>query len=98
MRVLLLSMFESKNSLNRVSYFKKIVRLRYQDGSSIVEHLSVFQGLINQTVSLQIPSADEVLALVLLGSLPDSWQTIVTLGNLAPQGKLRFNTLKSKSS
>ena len=40
-------MFENKNAVNRVSVFKKIVRLRYQDGSSMAEHLIAFQGLIN---------------------------------------------------
>ena len=40
-------MFENKNVVNKVSVFKKIVRLRYQDGLSMVEHLNAFQGLIN---------------------------------------------------
>ena len=53
------SMFETKNALNRVFVFKNIVRLRYQDGSSMAEHLNAFQGLINQTISLDIPLADD---------------------------------------
>ena len=43
------SMFETKNALNRVSVFRRIMRLRYQTGSSMAEHLNAFQGLINQT-------------------------------------------------
>ena len=75
-------MLENKNAMNRVSVFRKIVRLRYQDGSSMAEHMNAFQGLINQTTSLEIPLTDEVLALLLLGSLPDSWEMlVVTLGN-----------------
>ena len=46
-------MFEDKNVVNRVSVFRKLVRLRYQDGSSMVEHMNAFQGLINQTTSLR---------------------------------------------
>ena len=89
-------MFETKNALNRSFVFRKIVRLRYQDGSSMAEHLNVFQGLINQTVFLDIPLIDHVLALLLLGSLLDSWKTIVvTLGNSTPQGKLTLDTIKS---
>ena len=81
-------MLENKNVVNRVSVFRKIVRLRYQDGSSMAEHMNAFQGLINQTTSLEVPLADEVLALLLLGSLPDSWETlVVTLGNAGPEGK-----------
>ena len=40
-------MFENKNTVNRVSIFWKIVRLRYQDDSSMEDHLNAFQGLIN---------------------------------------------------
>ena len=39
-------MFENKIVINRVSVFQKIVRLPYQDGSSMAEHLNAFQALI----------------------------------------------------
>ena len=58
-------MFENKNTVNKVLVFWKIMRLGYKDGSRMAEHLNAFQGLINQTTN-------EVLALLLLGSLPDS--------------------------
>ena len=66
-------MFENKNTMNRVSFFKKIVRLRYQDGSSMAEHINAFHGLMNETTALEVPLADEVFTLLLLGSLPDNW-------------------------
>ena len=47
------AMFENKNIVNRVSVLREIVRLWYQDGSSMVEHLNAFQELINQTISLE---------------------------------------------
>ena len=76
--------------------FRKLVRLRYQDGSSMAEHLNTFQGLISQTVSLDIPLANEVLTLLLLGSLPDSWETlVVTLGTATQQKELTLDMLKS---
>ena len=54
----------------------------------MVEHINAFQGLTNQTTSLEVPLADEVLALLLLGSLLDSWETlVVTLGNAGLQRK-----------
>ena len=48
------SMFQNKNALNRDFVFRKLVRLRYQDGSSMLEHLNTFQGLISQIVSLDM--------------------------------------------
>ena len=81
-------MFENKNAMNRVSIFRKIVRLRYQDGSSMAEHINAFQGLMNQTTTLEVPLINEVFTLLLLGSLSGSWEMlVVTLGNAGPQGK-----------
>ena len=75
--------------------FRKLVRLRYQDGSSMAEHLNMFQGLISQTISLDIPLTNEVFPLLLLGSLPNSWETlVVTLGNLAQQKELTLDMLE----
>ena len=52
------------------------------------EHLNAFEGLINQTTSLEVPLANEVLALLLLGSLPDSWETlVVALSKAGQEGK-----------
>ena len=45
-----------------------------------------------------MPLADEVLALFLLGSLPDSWETLaVTLGTTGPEGK-QLSLARVKSS
>ena len=50
--------------------------------------MNAFQGLIHQTTTLEVPLADEVLALFLLGSLPETWETlVVTLSNAGPEGK-----------
>ena len=91
-------MFQNKNAANQVSVFRKLVRLRYQDGSSMAKHMNAFQGLIHQATSLEVPLADEVLALFLLGSLPDSWETlVVTLGTAWPERK-RLSLARVKSS
>ena len=78
-------MFENKNTVNKVLVFRKIERLRYQDGSNMAKHINTIQGLINHTTSLELPLADEVLALLLLRSLVDSWEMLVViLGNAEP--------------
>ena len=90
-------MFETKSTLSRVLVFRKIVRLRYHDGSSMAEHPNSFQGLVNQIVSLEVHLANEVLDLLLIGCIPNSWGTLVmTLGVSAPHGKqLTLDVLKS---
>ena len=91
-------MLENKNVVNQVSVFRKIVRLGYQDGPSMEEHMNAFQGLISQTSSLEVPLADKVLALQLLKSLLNSLETlVVTLGNTGPEGK-QLSLARVKSS
>ena len=64
------------------------MRFKYQDCPSMVEHMNSFQGLINQTTSLEVPIANEVLTSLLLVSLLNSWETlVVTLANAGTEGK-----------
>jgi hypothetical protein len=83
------SMYERKTAVNKASVIKQLAKLEYRDGSSVIEHLNVFQGHINQLTAMEINLDDEVQALLLLSSLPDSWNTlVVSLSNSAPDGKL----------
>uniref|UniRef100_A0A0A9B7D2 Retrovirus-related Pol polyprotein from transposon TNT 1-94 n=1 Tax=Arundo donax TaxID=35708 RepID=A0A0A9B7D2_ARUDO len=41
------SMYEQKTTLNKASVIKWLAKLEYRDGSSIIEHLNVFQGHVN---------------------------------------------------
>ena len=60
--------------------------------------MNAFQRLINQTISLEILIANDVLALLLLGSLLNSWEMlVVTLGNVGPEGK-HLSLARAKSS
>ena len=50
--------------------------------------MNAFHGLINKNTLLEVPLANKVMGWLLLGSLPNSWETlIVTLGNVGPEGK-----------
>ena len=64
----------------------------------MAEDINAVQGLIHQATSLEVPLADEVLTLFLLGSLPDTWETlVVTLGTAGLDGK-RLSLARVKSS
>ncbi len=54
---------------------KKLMHLRYNDGTSMTDHLSSFQGVVNELTSMGITFEEEVRALLLLRSLPESWET-----------------------
>ena len=70
-------MFENKNAVNKVSVFKKIMRLRYHDDYSMVQHINAFQGLMNQTTSLEVTNSSRwgvctILAWIPSGQLGDA--------------------------
>ena len=51
------------------------MNLKLKEVKSIVEYLSEFQDLVNQMVTMKLVIDDELQALLLLSSLPDSWET-----------------------
>ena len=48
------------------------MNLKLREGKSIAEHLSKFQDLVNQMVTMKLVIDDELQTLLLLSSLPDS--------------------------
>ena len=85
------SMYERKTALNKAT----LVRLQYREGKSMVEHMNEFQGIVNQLTDVSMKIKDEVQALLLLSSLPDSWETLVnSLSNSALNGQLTIVMVK----
>ena len=64
-------LYKRKNALNKTSLMRKIVRLKYRDGESIVVHIT-FMGLVNQLVATKFPLDDAMQALLLLCTLPNN--------------------------
>ncbi|CAL5335870.1 unnamed protein product [Camellia sinensis] len=68
---------------------RRLINLKLKNGVSVAEHTSEFHSLVNQLASIKMELEDEMQALLLLSSLPDSWETlVVSLSNSAPEGKL----------
>ncbi|GFS33873.1 hypothetical protein Acr_00g0031020 [Actinidia rufa] len=60
-----------------------------QRETTVAEHTSEFQSLINQLTSVDLQFDDEMQALLLLSSLLESWETlVVSLSNSVPNEKL----------
>ncbi|BBH02189.1 hypothetical protein Prudu_012686 [Prunus dulcis] len=88
-------MYERKTAQNKALVIRRLVNLKYRDGRSVIEHLSDFQGLINLLTNMKMVLDDELQALMLLSSLPDSWDTlVVSLSNSAAQGLLTLDIVK----
>lgn len=88
------SMIQKKTPRNKANLVRRLVKLEYKDGHSMIEHLNNFKGLVNQLTKIEMKIDDELQALLLLSSLPESWDTlVVTLSNSAPEGKLTMDTV-----
>ncbi|KAF7143342.1 hypothetical protein RHSIM_Rhsim05G0201800 [Rhododendron simsii] len=68
------AMYERKTAQNKAFLIRRLVNLKYKDGRSVAEHMSDFQGLINQLSTMKLVLDEELQALLLLSSLPDSWE------------------------
>ncbi|RDX87979.1 hypothetical protein CR513_30489, partial [Mucuna pruriens] len=49
--------------------------LKFKEGTSLSDHLNEFQGILDQMLGMGIKFEDEILGLLLLNSLPESWET-----------------------
>jgi len=88
-------LYERKTPQNKALLVKRLVNLRYKEGSNMAEHLSEFQDVVNQLTNLEIDLGDELQSCLLLGTLPDSWDTlVVALNNSAPFGVLSMSMVK----
>jgi hypothetical protein len=48
-----------------------------RDGDSVAENLNTFNTVVIQLVSVEIKNSDEYKCIILLFSLPDSWDSMV---------------------
>jgi hypothetical protein len=66
-------LYARKTRNNKMFLMKQLMYLRYQDGTSLTDHLNTFQGIINQLAGMGIKFDDKVQGLCLLGTLSNSW-------------------------
>ncbi|KAA8532769.1 hypothetical protein F0562_032802 [Nyssa sinensis] len=88
--------YEQKTATNKAFLIRKLVNMKFKEGGSIADHLNEFQSVVNQLATMKMVIEDELQALLLLSSLPDSWETlVVTMSNSAPDGKLSMGQVSS---
>ena len=87
----LADMYEKSSANNKVYLMKKLFNLKMPKGGSVVEHLNSFDTVVNQLVSIGIKFDDEICALILLASLPNSWEPMrAVITNSIGNAKLQF--------
>ncbi|CAL1406718.1 unnamed protein product [Linum trigynum] len=70
--------------------------MKYKEGKSLADHLNEIQGIVDQLSGMGIKMEDEVVALLVLASLPESWETLkISLTNSPKDGVINMEIVKS---
>ena len=65
------------------------------DGGSVVDHINEFNMVVSQLSSVEINFEDEIKALILMSSLPESWNTVVAaVSSSRGSDKLNFDEIR----
>ena len=79
-------MYEKPSANNKVHLIKNV---------SIAQHLNEFNTLTNQLSSVKIDFDDEISALIVLASLPNSWEAMrIVVRNPTVKEKLKYNDIR----
>jgi len=72
------NMYEKPSAANKVFLIRELVNTRMKEDNSIAEHINKMNSILARLTSVGIKFDDEVQALLLLSSLPNSWSGTVT--------------------
>jgi hypothetical protein len=73
----LAKLYEKPLASNKVFLMKRLFNMKMSEGGSIADHLNEFNMVTNQLSSVKVDFDDEVRALLILCSLPKSWNALV---------------------
>jgi hypothetical protein len=89
------SMYEKPSANNKVHLMKKMFNLKMVEGASVAQHFNEFNTITNQLSSVEIDFDDEIRALIVLASLPNSWEAVrMAVSNSAGKSKLSYEDVR----
>ena len=63
--------------MNKMYLMRRSFNLQMSEGGSVVDHIIELNMIVSQLSSVDINFKDEIKALILMSSLPESWDTVV---------------------
>ena len=89
------SMYEKPSANNKVHLIKKLFNLKMAENASVAQHLNEFNTITNQLSPIEIDFDDEIRALIILASLPNSWEAMrMVVSNSTGKEKLKYNDIR----
>ncbi|RVW83869.1 Retrovirus-related Pol polyprotein from transposon TNT 1-94 [Vitis vinifera] len=88
-------MYVKSSANNKVHLMKKLFNLKMAKNASVAQHLNEFNTITNQLSSVEIDFDDEIRALIVLASLPNSWEAMrMAVSNSTGKEKLKYNDIR----
>ena len=88
------SMYEKPSTNNKMHLMKKLFNLKMAENALVAQHLNEFNFITNQLSSMKIDFYDEIRALIVLVSLPNSWEAMrMVVSNSIGKEKLKYNDI-----
>jgi hypothetical protein len=87
----LAKLYEKPSVSNKVFLMKRLFNIKMSECGSVADHLNEFNMVTNQLSSVKVDFDDEVRPLLILCSLPESWNGLVMVVSNSVSGS---NTLK----
>jgi len=84
-------LYEKPSASNKVFLMKRLFNMKMVEGGSVTDHLNEFNMVTSQLTYVNVNFDDEVRALLILCSLPESWNGLVMAVSNSVSGS---NTLK----
>jgi hypothetical protein len=85
-------LYEKPSTSNKVFLMKILFNMNMSKGGSIVNHLNEFNMVTNQLSSVNVDFDDEVRALLILCSFPESWSLVMVVSNsVSGSNTLKFD-------
>ena len=72
----LFGMYEKPSANNNMHLMKKLFNLKMAKNALVAQYLNEFNTITNQLSSVEIDFNDEIHALIVLASLPNSWEAM----------------------
>ena len=90
------NMYKMLLANNKVHLMKKLFNLKMAENASVAQHLNEFNTITNQLLSVEIDFDDKIRALIVLTSLPNSWETMrMAVCNSIGKEKLKYNDIRN---
>ena len=92
-------MYEKPSVMNKVYLMRRLFNLQMFENGSVSDYINKFNIIVSQLNSVDINFEDEIKTLILMSSLPESWDTVVSaISSSRVSQKLKFDEIRDVCS